>query len=162
MQLKRDNFGTESLAAMDQVARLLYVAEQSMALIRTFENNPHKKAAINMRAVVEFANSTSSMLMEALFHVERKRADALKKARQFARSKVGEAIEAARKLALMEKARTDHSGTVISHAVLPNLELLRKEWDGERLDGSDEKTDQPRIKGFRSVPSIIDSGIDCG
>jgi hypothetical protein len=42
-----------------------------MALIRTFENNPHKKAAINMRTVVEFANSTSTMLIEALFHVEK-------------------------------------------------------------------------------------------
>lgn len=128
MQLTRDNFGAESLAVMDQAARLLYLAEQALGLVRTFENNHHKNAARRMRVIVEFANQASSKLLEALFHTESKRATALSKAQAFALSEVQAAIKAANDLAVMELATTDHSGTVISHGVLPNLELLRKEW----------------------------------
>lgn len=128
MQLTRKNFGDETLVVMDQVAQLLYLAEQALELIRTFENNPHKGAVRTMRVIVEFANKTSSSLMEALFHTENKRSIALIAANEFALSKVQSAISAARKLAIMEQARTEHSGTVISHGVLPILELLHAEW----------------------------------
>ena len=128
MQLTRNNFGAESLVVLDQVAKLLYLAEQALELIRTFENNPHKGAARSMRVIVEFANKASSNLMEALFHAESKRSIALTAAIDFAQSNVQSAIAAAKKLAIMEQARTEHSGTVISHGVLPILELLHNEW----------------------------------
>ena len=84
MQLTRKNFGDETLVVMDQVAQLLYLAEQALELIRTFENNPHKGAVRTMRVIVEFANKTSSSLMEALFHTENKRSIALIAANEFA------------------------------------------------------------------------------
>ena len=128
MQLTRKNFGDESLVVMNQVAQLLYLAEKALELIRTFENNPHEEAGRTMRVIVEFANKTSSRLLEALFHTENKRSIALTTANKFALSKVQTAITAARKLAIMEQARTEQSGTVISHGVLPILELLHTEW----------------------------------
>lgn len=136
MQLTRRNFSEESLAVLDQVAKLLYLAEQSLGLIRTFENNPHKGASRAMQVVVEFANMTSNRLMESLFHVEKKRSIALNAAVDFALSEVQSAIAAAKKLALMEQARSGHSGTVIAHGVLPILEQLHNEWSSAATSAS--------------------------
>lgn len=128
MELTRKNFGTESLAVMDQAARLLYVAEQALDLVETFENKQAKGAARAMRVIVEFANRASGRLMEALFHTENVRAEALALAYDFASSEVPKAISAANELAILEQASTRASGTVIAHGVLPNLVLLRHEW----------------------------------
>jgi len=130
MELTRDNFRADSLTVMDQAARLLYLAEQALTLVQTFEHNPHKGAGRSMRVIVEFANKTSAMLMEALFHTENKRREALATAFALASSNVHKSIEAAKALAIMEQAQTDASGTVIAHGVLPNLLLLQQEWAG--------------------------------
>jgi hypothetical protein len=134
MQLQRDHFSPATLSVMDQVAILLHLTEQALALEQTFANNRSiKHAKADTKTVVHFARSVSVDLMEALYHSPQNKLAALASAYKAAGDGVGAAIEAALRLAALEKQVTAGQGNIIAKVVVAGLTQLQGAWLGKDL-----------------------------
>ena len=130
MHLTRQNFGTETTTVMDQVARLVFVAESVISFGPTIvKSEAFSEAESEAREVVKYAENVSTDLLAALFHSNKNRSTALNVAYKKANAGFEGVFSATMKLVAIERAATDGQGKIIAGGAVAQLQYLKQFWD---------------------------------
>lgn len=130
MDLTRGNFETETTIVMDQVARLVFIAESVISFGPTIvKSEAFSNAEAEAREIVKYAEEVSTNLLAALFHSKKNRRAALNDAYKSASARFAPALSATMNLVAMERAATNGQGKIIAGGAIAQLQHLKQFWD---------------------------------